>query len=212
MGGSTRGRATTASTSHTYTNTSTSNVVYTATFTATDNTGVSNSASRTITVTPAGGILPHEIMVNGGFESGATSWAGTTGDIGTFTGEPAHTGTKDCWLQGNGSTSSENIEQTVSIPASATSAVLTFFLHIDTAETSTTTAYDTLKVQVRNSAGTVLGTLATFSNLNKAAGFAQQTFDLTAYKGQTIQIYFLGSEDASLQTSFVLDDVSLMVK
>jgi Zn-dependent metalloprotease len=153
-----------------------------------------------------------ELVANGGFESGATSWSGTTADIGTFTGQPAHTGTKDCWLLGTGATATETIAQTVTIPATATSASLTFWLHIDTAETTTTSAYDTLAVQVRNSAGTVLGTLATFSNLNKGTGYTQKTYDLSAYKGQTIQIYFLGQEDASLQTSFVLDDVSLIVK
>jgi hypothetical protein len=36
-----------------------------------------------------------------------------------------------------------------------------FYLHIDTAETTTTTKYDTLTAQVLNSSGTVLATLAT---------------------------------------------------
>ncbi|HET6331437.1 MAG TPA: PKD domain-containing protein, partial [Holophagaceae bacterium] len=44
--------ATGASASHAYTNTGTSAVSYTATFTATDNTGVSSSATRAITVNP----------------------------------------------------------------------------------------------------------------------------------------------------------------
>jgi len=72
-----------------------------------------------------------------------------------------------------------------------------------------TTAYDTLQVQVRNPSGTVLGTLATYSNLSAASGYTQKTFDLSAYKGQTIQIYLLGQEDSTLQTSFVVDDFAL---
>ena len=72
-----------------------------------------------------------------------------------------------------------------------------------------TTVYDTLNVQVRNSAGTVLATLATYSNLNKNTGYAQKTFDLTAYKGQTIQVYLVGTENSSLQTSFIVDDFAL---
>jgi len=63
-----------------------------------------------------------------------------------------------------------------------------------------------------NSSGTVLATLATYSNLNKNTGYAQKTFDLSAYKGQTIKILLTGVEDASLQTSFVLDDFSLTVQ
>ena len=89
---------------------------------------------------------------------------------------------------------------------------MTFWLHIDTAETTTTTAFDTLQVQVLNSSGTVLATLGTFSNLNKAAGYQQRSFDVTQFKGQTVQIRFLGKEDGSLQTSFVIDDVNLNVQ
>jgi bacillopeptidase F (M6 metalloprotease family) len=84
-------------------------------------------------------------------------------------------------------------------------------LHIDTAETTTTAAYDTLKVQVRNSSGTVLATLAAYSNLNAAAGYSQKSFDLTSYKGQTIQVYLIGVEDSQKQTSFVVDDFALNV-
>jgi len=66
-----------------------------------------------------------------------------------------------------------------------------------------------MTVQVRDSTGTVLQTLATFSNLNKAAVYQQHSFDLSAYIGKTIQIFFSGAEDFELQTSFVIDDVSL---
>jgi hypothetical protein len=55
----------------------------------------------------------------------------------------------------------------------------------------------------------VLATLATYSNLDESAGYELKTFDLTAFKGQTIRIYFLGTEDFTLQTSFVIDDTSL---
>ena len=103
-------------------------------------------------------------------------------------------------MDGYGSTHTDSIVQTVSIPSGKTSATLTFWLHIDTAETTTTTAYDTLKVQIRNSSGTVLATLATYSNLNKNTGFAQKSFNLNSYIGQTIQVYLVGTEDTTLQT------------
>ena len=79
-------------------------------------------------------------------------------------------------------------------------------------ETTTSIAYDKLTVQVRSSAGTVLATLATYSNLNKNAGYAQKTFDLSAFKGQTISVYLSGTEDTTLQTSFVVDDFALTVQ
>jgi hypothetical protein len=82
-------------------------------------------------------------------------------------------------------------------------------VRIDSAETTTTVAYDRLQIQIRNSANSVLATLATYSNLNKNSSYVLKTFNLTAYKGQTIRVYFLGTEDNSLQTSFVIDDTAV---
>jgi len=153
------------------------------------------------------------LIVNPGFETGtATPWTLTAGVLNNSTAEPAHTGAWDAWLDGYGTTHTDSAAQTVSIPSTATSATLTFWLHIDTAETTTTTAFDTLKVQVLNTSGTVLATLGTFSNLNKAAGYSQKSFNLNSFIGQTIVIKFTGTEDASLQTSFVIDDVNLNVQ
>jgi Zn-dependent metalloprotease len=176
---------------------------------ATSAADTTKSASATVTVTSG---ATSQLILNPSFESGATSWLSSASVIGSNgTAQPAHTGSYEAWLCGYGSTHTDYVYQTVAIPATATSAALSYWLHIDTAETTTTSAYDLFKAQVRNSAGTVLATLSTVSNLNKAAGYKQYTFDLTAYKGQTVQIYFTGSEDSSLQTSFVLDDVNLTV-
>ena len=97
------------------------------------------------------------------------------------------------------------------IPSTATSANLSFALHIDTAETGTT-AYDKLVVTVKNSSGTVLGTLATYSNVNAATGYQIRSFSLLPYKGQTVTLSFAMTEDASLQTSFVIDKVSVITQ
>ena len=55
----------------------------------------------------------------------------------------------------------------------------------------------------------MLGTLATYSNLNKATGYQIRTFDMLPYKGQTVTLSFAMTEDSSLQTSFVVDDFAL---
>jgi len=115
-------------------------------------------------------------------------------------------------MDGYGTSHTDSILQTVTIPSTITTATLSFWLHIDTAETSTTTAFDKLTIQVRNSSGTVLSTLATFSNLNHATGYQQHMYDLSSFKGQTIQLFFQGVEDSTLQTSFVVDDVSLQIQ
>jgi hypothetical protein len=150
-----------------------------------------------------------QLIVNGGFESGATSWTATTSVITSDVTYPAHAGTWKAWLDGYGVATTDTLYQQVAIPSTATTVSLSFWLLVDSSETTTTTAFDTLKVQVRSSTGAVLATLATYSNLNKGATFLQKTFDLSAYKGQTVRIYFEGIEDASLATSFIVDDVSL---
>ena len=114
-------------------------------------------------------------------------------------------------MNGWGRTDTDTLAQSVTIPSSCSTATLSFWLHIDTAETTTTTNYDTLKVQILNSSGTVLSTLHTYGNLDHNTGYAQHSFSLTAYVGQTITLKFTGTEDYELQTSFVLDDFALNV-
>lgn len=189
-----------------------SGAVFHATVTDSSATPVTvTSGNATLTVSSGGGASTEKVL-NGGFESGATSWSGSTGVIGTFTGQSAYEGTKYAYLGGNGTTASETLTQAVAIPSTATSAALTFALHIDTAETTTSTIYDKLVVTVKNSAGTVLGTLATYSNLNKATGYQIRSFSLLPYKGQTVTLSFAMTEDSSAQTSFVLDKVSLLTQ
>ncbi|MFB9235409.1 M4 family metallopeptidase [Plantactinospora siamensis] len=154
---------------------------------------------------------PGQQLGNPGFESGTSPWTGTTGDIGSYAGQTAHSGTRFGWLNGYGYSSSEYLQQQVRLPNGCSSYTLRFWLHIDTAETTSSVAYDTLKVQVLGSGGSVLATLATYSNLNAAGGYQQRSFSLSAYAGQTISVRFLGTEDVSLQTSFVLDDTAVNV-
>jgi uncharacterized membrane protein len=180
--------------------------------------GITHTATIALTVNTAGGTTT-QILGNPGFENGKTNpapWVLTSTHspqeiIANSSLEPPHSGTFDAWLDGFGTTTTDTIMQQVTIPANATAATLSFWLHIDSAETSTTTAFDTLNVQIRDSSGNVLQTLATFSNLNKASGYQQHTFNLNSFIGQTIQIFLIGKEDFELQTSFVVDDFALQV-
>jgi len=159
----------------------------------------------TPTPTPAPGA---ELLLNRGFESGSVNWTATAGVITNSTGQTPRTGSFYAWLDGYGTTHTDSLFQTITIPSSANTVTLSFWLKITTAETTTTTQFDRLQVQVRNTSNTVLATLGTFSNLDKTTGYVLRTFDVTAFKGQTVRIYFLGTEDSSLQTSFVIDDTS----
>src|ERR1043166_2791264 len=149
-----------------------------------------------------------ELLANRGFESGNVTWTATAGVITNSTGQTPRTGSFYAWLDGYGVTHTDSLFQQITIPAGANSATLSFWLKINSAETTTTTQFDRLQVQIRNSSNAVLATLATYSNLNETTGYVLQTFDVTAFKGQTVRIYFLGVEDSSLQTSFVIDDTS----
>jgi hypothetical protein len=191
--------------------TTASNASHTLTSKAYDAAGnVGTSAGVAVTVSNA---TAQQLLGNTGFETGTASpWVAASGVVTNSTSEAAHAGTWKAWMDGYGAAHTDTLYQQVAIPSTVTTATLTFWLHVDTAETTTTTAYDTLKLQIRNSSGTVLATLVTYSNLNANTGFAQKTFDLSAYKGQTIQVYLVGVEDASLQTSFVVDDFALNVQ
>jgi hypothetical protein len=176
------------------------------TVTATDSTGPSGSTSFTWTIGSTGG---SQLLGNPGFETGtAAPWSIAGGTINNSASQPPRSGSWDAWLDGKGTTRTDTLSQQVTIPASASTATLSFWLHIDTAETGTT-AYDTLKVQILNSSGTVLATPATYSNTDHAVGYTQHTFNLGGYTGQTITLKFTGAEDYTKQTSFVLDDTAL---
>ncbi|MGW7725199.1 hydrolase [Streptomyces canus] len=154
---------------------------------------------------------PAQLLGNNGFESGSSAWSGTSGVITNSGDESARTGSYYAWLAGYGSAHTDTLSQSVTVPAACTTATLSFYLHVDTAETTTSTAYDTLKVQVLNGSGTVLGTPATYSNLNAASGYTQRSFSLAGYAGQTVTLKFTGTEGSTLQTSFVIDDTALNV-
>jgi subtilisin family serine protease len=151
---------------------------------------------------PTGGNL----LQNPGFESGATAWSATAGVITNASGAPARTGSYKAWLNGYGQTTTDSLSQNVSI-AAGKQATLSFYLYISSAETTTSTAYDRLQVQVVSGGSTT--TLATYSNLNKGTSYVQRSFNLSAYAGQTVTVRFVGTEDSSLATSFVIDDTSV---
>lgn len=150
------------------------------------------------TPTPVGGCTG-QLLLNPGFESGSTSWSSTSGVINTD-GAYSHSGVGYAWLDGYGTTHTDTLSQSVAIKAGC-GATLTYWLRIDTAE-SGTTAYDKLTLSVNGVAK------QTYSNVNHGP-YAQHSLDLSAYAGTTVTLKWTGTEDASLATSFFIDDTAL---
>ena len=146
------------------------------------------------------------LLANPGFESGATAWSATSGVITSAAGAPARTGSWKAWLDGYGTTHTDTLSQSVTIP-SASSATLSFYLYVASDETTTSTAYDRLTVQVVSGGTTT--TLGTFSNLDEGSSYVLRSFNMSAFTGKTVTVKLTGTEDSSLATSFVVDDTSL---
>jgi len=151
-----------------------------------------------------------QLLGNTGFESGTAAWTATSGVLTNSSAESARTGSYYAWLDGNAVATTDTPAQSVTIP-SGCSATLSLYRHIDTAETTTSTAYATLKAQVPDSSGTVLSTLAAYSNLDAATGYTQRSFSPSGWAGRTVTVKFTGTEGSKLQTSFVVDDTALNV-
>ena len=183
------------------------------TVTATDTTGASGSASFTWTVSAASSsCTAAQLIGNPSFSTGtAAPWTASSGVISDSSDETPYVGKYYAWINGYDYATTNTLAQSIAIPSGCTNYVLSFWLHIDTDHTSTTKVYDTLTVQVTNSSGTVLGTVATFTNLNHNTGYAEHTYSLAAYAGQTVTLLFTGVQTTSTETSFVVGEADLNV-
>lgn len=176
----------------------------------TSRTGTLTIAGLTFTVTQAGATGGGaELITNGGFETGTTPWT-ISGQVTRSTGAYPRTGVAYMIINGVNS-SSGTLYQTVTIPG-GTSPSLNFGLNITTSEAAGAIIYDRLYIEVRSTTGTLLATLATFSNQN--AGTAgvyvlRGPYSLSGFAGQTVRIQFRGTNDVTLPTSFRVDDVSV---
>jgi len=159
------------------------------------------TADARTAVSPAG--CSGQLIGDPGFESGhPIPWMTSSSVFNSSSKEPPLSGNWDAWMDGYGTTHTDTLTQTVGIPAGC-HATLVFWLHIDTAETTTTTAYDRLLMKDGST------TLLAFSNLDHNVGYSPKTADLSGFAGRSFTLSFTATEDSSLQTSFVLDEVTI---
>ncbi|MDE2483388.1 MAG: hypothetical protein KGN02_14520 [bacterium] len=127
------------------------------------------------------------ILQDGGFESGGYTYWQQCGSVNARVATyRAHTG-KYSDLNGQVSTPEINGDsglcQQVTVPANGK---LTFWLYEGTNETSTTYAYQ--EADLLDANGAVIDNL--FTEAKSTSGWTQRTYDVSAYAGQSVWIYF----------------------
>jgi hypothetical protein len=163
-----------------------------------------------------------QLLADGGFEYGTTFWSA---DICTVINQTSCPPMLDSLFEMMSTTSRSGkghatlggkpqtfrlTSESISIPAKATKAELSFYLWIET-KGKKPQASDTLKVEIRNAAGDVLETLATYSNLDGNETYTKRTLDVSKYAGKTIRISFTAVQGNGPSTYFLLDDAALNV-
>ncbi|HWT04512.1 MAG TPA: hypothetical protein VN224_02045 [Xanthomonadales bacterium] len=154
--------------------------------------------------------LSTNILSDPGFESGGfASWAQCGNINAAMSTTRAHTGTYSARGGSAGSTSGEingdaGVCQQVTIPASG---VLTFWYYGFSNESSTTYAYQEAELMDAN--GVTVKML--WQAVDESSAWVQKTFDVSAYAGRTLYLYFgvHGDGYSGTYTILYVDDVSL---
>ncbi|GLH72764.1 hypothetical protein GETHLI_12660 [Geothrix limicola] len=177
-----------------------------------------------ITLTSAGGpassaddfhLMSGQLLLNPDFEQGFTAWQGTAGAvIDAFQGKYG-TSPRSGHFYGHlaGETGTQTLFQTVTIPTDVTDAQLSLWLALETLEQGPA---DTLNLKIRDANGALISLLKTWDSGTASQDWTNFTFDLSAFKGQTIQVYFESLQTDSTPnvadgSSWWIDDVTLNV-
>ena len=155
---------------------------------------------------------PHygEQLINGNFNTGdTTGWAASRSNCPYPIVQPMGSSEYAAWL-GRCNSNADQLYQTICLPSQVGMAKLAYSWWIGSQETGST-AYDFLRVRIRDANGNLLQTLQTLTNLSPKWNWYVSEFDLRAYAGQTIRVSFEATNDFSLPTDFWIENVSLYV-
>lgn len=156
-----------------------------------------------------GGTVSMVALQNADFEAGDTGWHASQEVITDDPSESAHSGRWKAWLAGYGERRRDHVWQEATVPATAASVALTFYLRVESEEESSRPV-DRLFVRVRDASGALLATLETYSNIDARSRYVRRSLSLSPYKGRTIRIAFESSEDEGSATSFLVDNVRIV--
>ncbi len=128
----------------------------------------------------------------------------------------AHTGSIFAMFRGDlAGPGTSALFQSVTIPANASSAILSYWVRPYSSSFTDGAVHDTLTMKVRDNNGATLKTFKTLSNLDSSDLYSEHRVDLGEYKGQTIQIAFEAVITAPQVpggfTRFYMDDISVDV-
>jgi hypothetical protein len=164
-----------------------------------------------------------ELIQNGNFSGLYSNWSTTGSWYVSNAYSCYHSSTAYAYV-GNGSgdgvnNAYGNLYQTITIPANATSATLSYYVSINTDETTTTTTYDYIAVYLTDLSWNPLTstTSHTYGNLQGSYGSGGcQTYQSHSFSipsslfGQTVIVVFHTYTDNAKITKFRVDDVSLL--
>jgi len=207
---------TTKSPNHTYAAAAT----YSVTHTVTDGVSGKRSAITASVVITAPSSKTTQLLSNPGFETGQVAPWGMSEpsqmlckkkSTTVCAGETSRTGRWFVQMK------SKNIlgqhlalAQAVTIPGGKTSAVLSYYLHIDTSKLSPG-AHNAIVVKAVDSHGKVLATLDAINETHATNGYVRYSKSLNALIGKSFVLQFTSTWNAPQQTVFTLDDVAITV-
>jgi hypothetical protein len=156
-----------------------------------------------------------ELLRNPSFDDGDTVWTSQSLasitpiinlDDGTFD-VAAQSAPYFAWLGGYNN-ASDVLSQTVTVPASTSSLMLSFYFAVVTSETTAASEFDTMNVALVTAQQTYQ--LAHFSNLSANSNWTRFTTVVpSTLAGQTVTLRFKAATDPSFVTSFYVDTVSI---
>ena len=163
----------------------------------------------------AGAAPAADVLVNGGFESGAgVGWQEVGGGYelilpGEESPVDPHDGGYLAWLGGADGATHE-LWQEVVVPAGTARLTLRCWTWISSQEPSGA-AHDILTFALRTTSGDPIETLISLSNLDHAAAWTEVAASASAaHAGETIRVQILAQTDGSLTTNFFLAQVALL--
>lgn len=148
------------------------------------------------------------LVVNGDFEQGVSEpdpWV--LGGHAEVSDERPHSGYFGVWVGGY-QNADDTLYQLVSIPDDAETVTFRYWWNIHSLD-AVETPYDYLYVKLQTADGQPLAELETLDNTDVRNAWTQSSFDLSAYAGTSLRLFFHCTGNERFITSFFLDDVEL---